>query len=174
MKGVILAGGKGTRLRPLTCNLPKPMLPLLNKPVMEYSLELLKQHGIEEIAVTVQYMGNAIQNYFGDGSKWGVKLHYFEDSPPLGTAGSVKQAEAFLDEPFVVISGDALTDFQLSHGMDFHRSEERLVTIFLKEVSHPLDFGLAVTEEDGRIVKYIEKPGWNEVVSNTVNTGIIL
>ncbi len=174
MKGVILAGGKGTRLRPLTCNLPKPMLPLLNKPVMEYSLELLKQHGIEEIAVTVQYMGNAIQNYFGDGSKWGVKLHYFEDSPPLGTAGSVKQAEAFLDEPFVVISGDALTDFQLSRGMDFHRTEERLVTIFLKEVSHPLDFGLAVTEEDGRIVKYIEKPGWNEVVSNTVNTGIYI
>ncbi|MFX3623825.1 MAG: sugar phosphate nucleotidyltransferase [Ectobacillus sp.] len=174
MKGVILAGGKGTRLRPLTCNLPKPMMPLLNRPVMEYSLELLKAHGIEEIAITVQYMSTAIKNYFGDGSRWGVKLYYFEDSPPLGTAGSIKQAESFLDEPFVVISGDALTDFNLSKGIDFHNSADRLVTMFLKEVSHPLDFGLAVTNEDSRIVKYIEKPSWNEVISNTVNTGIYI
>lgn len=174
MKGVILAGGKGTRLRPLTCNLPKPMLPLLNKPVMEYSLELLKKHGIQEIAVTVQYMSSAIRNYFGDGSKWGVKIFYFEDAPPLGTAGSIKQAEDFLDEPFVVISGDALTDFNLSKGMDFHTSEHRLVTIFQKEVSDPLNFGLVVTNDAGRVVKYIEKPNWNEVVSNTVNTGIYM
>jgi mannose-1-phosphate guanylyltransferase/phosphomannomutase len=174
MKGVILAGGKGTRLRPLTCNLPKPMLPLLNKPVMEYSLELLKKHGIQEIAVTVQYMSSAIENYFGDGSKWGVKIRYFEDAPPLGTAGSIKQAEEFLDEPFVVISGDALTDFNLSKGIDFHKSEDRIVTIFQKEVSNPLDFGLVVTNDVGKVVKYIEKPNWNEVISNTVNTGIYI
>lgn len=104
MKGVILAGGKGRRLRPLTCNLPKPMLPLIEKPVMEYSIELLKCHGITEIAITVQYMSTAIQHYFGDGSKWGVKLHYFEDSPPLGTAGSIKQAEEFLDEPLLSLA----------------------------------------------------------------------
>ncbi|MFD3447725.1 sugar phosphate nucleotidyltransferase [Microbacteriaceae bacterium 4G12] len=172
MKGVILAGGKGQRLRPLTCNLPKPMLPLLNKPVMEYSLELLKKHGIIEIAITVQYMSAAIRDYFGDGSKWGVKLSYFEDSPPLGTAGSIKQAEAFLDEPFVVISGDALTDINLSRAIDFHFSKDRLVTILLKEVSYPLDFGIAVTNDAGRIIRYIEKPRWNEIVSNTVNSGI--
>ncbi|CAM4130926.1 nucleotidyltransferase [Bacillus manliponensis] len=174
MKGVILAGGKGTRLRPLTCNLPKPMLPLLQKPVMEYSIELLKRHGITEIAVTVQYMSSIIQNYFGDGSKWGVKLHYFEDSPPLGTAGSVKQAEDFLDEPFVVISGDALTDFHLSAGIDFHQSSEKLVTMFIKEVTNPLPFGSVVMNQFHEIVKYIEKPSWNEVVSNTVNTGIYI
>ena len=123
MKGVILAGGKGRRLRPLTCNTPKPMLPLLEKPVLEYNIELLRQHGIREIAITVQYMSTAIKQYFGDGSKWGVNLYYFEDSPPLGTAGSIKQAEKFLDEPFVVISGDALTDFQLSEGITFHEQK---------------------------------------------------
>ncbi|UOY94017.1 sugar phosphate nucleotidyltransferase [Ectobacillus sp. JY-23] len=174
MKGVILAGGKGMRLRPLTCNLPKPMLPLLHKPVMEYSLELLRKHGIREVAVTVQYMGAAIRNYFGDGSNWGMKLYYFEDTPPLGTAGSIKQAEEFLDETFVVVSGDALTDFHLLKGMDFHRSTGGMVTIFQKEVANPLNFGLVVTEEEGRVMKYIEKPSWNEVVSNTVNTGIYI
>ncbi|WP_379966262.1 sugar phosphate nucleotidyltransferase [Ectobacillus sp. sgz5001026] len=174
MKGVILAGGKGTRLRPLTCHLPKPLLPLLDKPVMEYSIELLKKHGISEIAVTVQYLSSSIQQYFGDGSKWGVKLYYFVDSPPLGTAGSIKQAEQFLDEPFVVISGDALTDIDLSKGIDFHKSGDRLVTIFQKEVSNPLNFGLVVTDEEGRVIKYVEKPSWHEVVSNTVNTGIYI
>ncbi len=174
MKGVILAGGKGTRLRPLTCNLPKPMLPLLQKPVMEYSIELLKRHGIREIAITVQYMSSVIQNYFGDGSKWGVKLYYFEDTPPLGTAGSVKQAEKFLDEPFVVISGDALTDFHLSKGIDFHNSHSGIVTMFVKEVVNPSSYGLVVTNQHHEIIKYIEKPSWNEVISNTVNTGIYI
>ncbi|MDM5189979.1 sugar phosphate nucleotidyltransferase [Bacillus sp. DX4.1] len=174
MKGVILAGGKGRRLRPLTCNLPKPMLPLIEKPVMEYSIELLKCHGIKEIAITVQYMSTAIQHYFGDGSKWGVKLHYFEDSPPLGTAGSIKQAEEFLDEPFVVISGDALTDFDLLEGIEFHQSSNRMVTMFVKEVPNPLSFGLVVMNEQHEIVRYIEKPSWNEVISNVVNTGIYI
>lgn len=174
MKGVILAGGKGKRLRPLTCSLPKPMLPLLEKPVMEYNIELLKRHGIHEIAITVQYMGAAIKRYFGDGSKWGVKLHYFEDSPPLGTAGSIKQAEAFLDEPFVVISGDALTDFNLSKGIEFHKCKNRLVTMFVKEVENPLSFGSVVMNRKHEIIRYMEKPSWSEVISNTVNTGIYI
>ncbi|MEN1934780.1 sugar phosphate nucleotidyltransferase [Paenibacillus sp. 102] len=174
MKGVILAGGKGRRLRPLTCNIPKPMLPLLEKPVMEYNIELLKRHGIHEIAITVQYMSTAIKRYFGDGSKWGVKLHYFEDSPPLGTAGSIKQAEVFLDEPFVVISGDALTDFNLSKGIEFHKCKNRLVTMFVKEVENPLSFGSVVMNREHEIIRYMEKPSWNEVISNTVNTGIYI
>lgn len=174
MKGVILAGGKGKRLRPLTCNLPKPMLPLLEKPVMEYNIELLRRHGIHEIAITVQYMGAAIKRYFGDGSKWGVKLHYFEDSPPLGTAGSIKQAESFLDEPFVVISGDALTDFNLSKGIEFHKCRGRLVTMFVKEVENPLSFGSVVMNREHEIMRYMEKPSWNEVISNIVNTGIYI
>ncbi|WP_459499428.1 sugar phosphate nucleotidyltransferase [Bacillus sp. C1] len=174
MKGVILAGGKGRRLRPLTCNLPKPMLPLLEKPVMEYNIELLRKYGIHEIAITVQYMSDTIRQYFGDGSKWGVKLHYFEDSPPLGTAGSIKQAESFLDEPFVVISGDALTDFNLSKGMEFHKCRDRLVTMFVKEVENPLSFGSVVLNKEQEIIRYMEKPSWNEVVSNLVNTGIYM
>ena len=156
MKGVILAGGKGRRLRPLTCNTPKPMLPLLEKPVLEYNIELLRQHGIREIAITVQYMSTAIKQYFGDGSKWGVNLYYFEDSPPLGTAGSIKQAEKFLDEPFVVISGDALTDFQLSEGITFHKQKKRTVTMFVKEVENPLSFGLVVMNKEQEVTRYIE------------------
>lgn len=174
MKGVILAGGKGRRLRPLTCNVPKPMLPLLEKPVLEYNIELLRRHGIREIAITVQYLSNTIREYFGDGSKWGVKLHYFEDSPPLGTAGSIKQAEAFLDEPFVVISGDALTDFPLTEGIVFHQQKKRMLTMFVKEVENPLSFGLVVMNKEQEIIRYMEKPSWNEVISNVVNTGIYI
>ncbi|MDT8861734.1 sugar phosphate nucleotidyltransferase [Alkalihalobacillus sp. MEB130] len=174
MKGVIMAGGKGTRLRPLTCNVPKPMVPLIQKPVMQYSIELLKKYGITEIAVTVQYLSNVIKDYFGDGSKFGVKLHYFEETTPLGTAGSVKQAEEFLDEPFVVVSGDALTDFNLQSGISFHEQNDSLVTIFMKQVECPLEFGVIMTDERDRIVRFLEKPSWSEVFSDTVNTGIYI
>lgn len=119
-------------------------------------------------------MSTTIKQYFGDGSKWGVNLYYFEDSPPLGTAGSIKQAEQFLDETFVVISGDALTDFQLSEGIRFHEQKKRIVTMFVKEVENPLSFGLVVMNKDQEVTRYIEKPGWNEVVSNVVNTGIYI
>ncbi|MFC0473522.1 sugar phosphate nucleotidyltransferase [Halalkalibacter kiskunsagensis] len=174
MKGVIMAGGKGTRLRPLTCNVPKPMVPLVQKPVMQYSIELLKKYGITDIAVTVQYLPDVIRDYFGDGSKFGVNLTYFEETTPLGTAGSVKQAEAFLDEPFIVVSGDALTDFDLSAGIDFHEKKESLVTIFMKQVECPLEFGVIMTNEQDKIVRFLEKPSWSEVFSDTVNTGIYI
>ncbi|MDN4074755.1 sugar phosphate nucleotidyltransferase [Fictibacillus terranigra] len=172
MKGVIMAGGKGTRLRPLTCNLPKPMVPLLHKPVMEYSIELLKKYGITDIAVTLHYMPEAIKNYFGDGSDFGVNLHYFEETTPLGTAGSIKNAEDFLDERFIVISGDALTDFDLSQGIRYHEEKDSLVTIFMKQVESPLEYGVIMTNQDGEIIRFLEKPSWNEVFSDTVNTGI--
>ncbi|GAE33452.1 sugar phosphate nucleotidyltransferase [Halalkalibacter akibai] len=174
MKGVIMAGGKGTRLRPLTCNVPKPMVPLIEKPVMQYSIELLKKYGITEIAVTVQYLPDVIKDYFGDGSKLGVQLTYFEETTPLGTAGSVKQAEAFLDEPFIVVSGDALTDFDLQRGIDFHEKNNSLTTIFMKQVECPLEFGVIMTDEQDRIVRFLEKPSWSEVFSDTVNTGIYI
>ncbi|KHF41836.1 sugar phosphate nucleotidyltransferase [Halalkalibacter okhensis] len=174
MKGVIMAGGKGTRLRPLTCNVPKPMVPLIQKPVMQYSIELLKKYGITEIAVTVQYLSDVIKEYFGDGSEFGVKLHYFEETTPLGTAGSVKQAEEFLDEPFVVVSGDALTDFNLQSGINFHEGNDSLVTIFMKQVECPLEFGVIMTDEQDQIVRFLEKPSWSEVFSDTVNTGIYI
>ncbi|MGP4080873.1 sugar phosphate nucleotidyltransferase [Pseudalkalibacillus sp. R45] len=172
MKAVIMAGGKGTRLRPLTCNLPKPMVPILEKPVMEYTIELLKKYGITEIAVTVQYLPEHIKQYFGDGSRCGVSLHYFEETTPLGTAGSIKNAESFLDERFIVISGDALTDFNLQDGIEFHKQKEALVTIFMKQVENPLEYGVILTDENQQIIRFFEKPRWNEVFSDTVNTGI--
>ncbi|RAV10473.1 sugar phosphate nucleotidyltransferase [Paenibacillus contaminans] len=174
MKAVIMAGGKGTRLRPLTSNTPKPMVPLLDRPVMEYTIELLKKHGITEIAVTVQYLPEVIRQYFGDGSDFGVKLHYFEENSPLGTAGSVKNAEAFLDETFIVISGDALTDFDLSEAIAYHRRNRAVGTLVLTTVENPLEFGVVMTNDGGEIIRFLEKPSWGEVFSDTVNTGIYI
>lgn len=172
MKAVIMAGGKGTRLRPLTCHIPKPMVSLAQKPVMEYAIELLKKHGITEIAVTLHYLPGVIKNYFGDGSQFGVELHYFEEITPLGTAGSIKNAEKFLNDRFIVISGDCVTDFDLRKGIDFHQEKKALTTIFMKNVAMPCEYGVISTNEIAEVVRFIEKPSWNEVFSNTVNTGI--
>lgn len=172
MKAVIMAGGKGTRLRPLTCQLPKPMVPLLNRPCMEYIIELLKSHGITQIAVTMQFLPEAIRDYFGDGSEFGVELHYFEEVSPLGTVGSVKNAQSFLDERFIVISGDALTDIDLTRAIRFHERREALATIVLARVEHPLEYGVVMTDDAGKITRFLEKPDWSEVFSDTVNTGI--
>lgn len=174
MKAVIMAGGKGTRLRPLTCNTPKPMVPLLDQPCMEYTIQLLKKHHITDIAVTLQFMPEVIRQYFGDGSEWGVKLHYFEEDEPLGTAGSVKNAEDFLDDTFIVISGDALTDFNLERAVAFHEAKQAVGTILLTRVESPLEFGVVMTDEHDRIIRFLEKPSWGEVFSDTVNTGIYI
>ena len=174
MKGIIMAGGAGSRLRPLTCDLPKPMVPIMNKPVMFYSVELLKKHGIEDIGVTLQYLPRVIQNYFGDGSKYKVRLHYFIEESPLGTAGSVKNAQKLLDETFIVVSGDALTNIDLSKAVKFHRKKRSIATLILKRVEVPLEYGVVVTDQDGTITRFLEKPGWGEVFSDTVNTGIYI
>ncbi|WP_400163231.1 sugar phosphate nucleotidyltransferase [Brevibacillus sp. TJ4] len=172
MKAVIMAGGKGTRLRPLTTNTPKPLVPLLNRPCMEYTIELLKRHGITEIAVTLQYMPDAVRNTIGDGSRYGVSIVYFEETTPLGTAGSVKNCADFLDERFVVISGDTLTDVDLSAAVRFHEAKAALATLVLTQVEAPLEFGVVMTDENGKITRFLEKPAWAEVFSDTVNTGI--
>lgn len=172
MKAIIMAGGEGSRLRPLTCNRPKPLVPVLNRPIMAYCIDLLKKHGITEIGVTLQYLPEAIREYFGDGSEMGVKLHYFVEESPLGTAGSVKNAESFLDETFIVISGDALTDLDLSRALDFHRANQAIGTLVLTRVECPLEYGVVITGRDGQIVRFLEKPSWGEVFSDTVNTGI--
>lgn len=172
MKAVIMAGGEGSRLRPLTCNRPKPMVPVLDRPVMAYAIDLLKRHGITQIAVTLQYMPEVIKEYFGDGSRFGVELHYFVEETPLGTAGSVRNAASFLDQTFLVISGDALTDINLREAVSFHRATGALATLVLSRVDCPLEYGVVVAAEDGRIIRFLEKPGWSEVFSDTVNTGI--
>lgn len=174
MKAVIMAGGKGTRLRPLTSHTPKPMVPLLNRPCMEYTIDLLKKHGITEIAVTLQYLPDAIKSEFGDGSRYGVSLVYFEETTPLGTAGSVKNCADFLDERFIVISGDTLTDIDLTAAIRFHEQKQSLATLILTKVETPLEFGVVMTDESGRIIRFLEKPTWAEVFSDTVNTGMYI
>lgn len=172
MKAVIMAGGQGTRLRPLSCDLPKPMVPIMNRPMLEHIILLLRQHGITEIAVTLCYLPEVIEDYFGDGGRWGVNLRYYLEETPLGTAGSVHNADDFLDETFLVISGDALSDFDLTRAVQYHRERRALATLLLTRVESPLEYGVVMAEPDGRIRQFYEKPGWSEVFSDTVNTGI--
>ena len=168
-----MAGGEGTRLRPMTANQPKPLLPVVNRPIMEHVLRLLKRHGFTETIVTVQFLASLVRNYFGDGDELGMTLTYATEETPLGTAGSVKNAEdALRDEPFLVISGDALTDIDLSDMVRFHRGNDALVTIGLKRVANPLEFGIIIVDDDGRVERFLEKPTWGQVFSDTVNTGI--
>jgi mannose-1-phosphate guanylyltransferase/phosphomannomutase len=172
MKAVVMAGGAGSRLRPLTINHPKPMVPMVNKPVIAHILDLLKRHGILDVVITLQYMAEEIQDYFGDGQSFGMNVQYSVEETPLGTAGSVKQAQHLLDETFVVISGDAVTDIDLSAVIEYHRAKRSLVTITLYRVSNPLEYGVVIVDENGRVRQFQEKPSWGEVISDTVNTGI--
>jgi mannose-1-phosphate guanylyltransferase / phosphomannomutase len=172
VKAVIMAGGEGTRLRPLTSNQPKPMLPMANRPMMEHVVGLLRQHGMTDIVVTVAFMANAIRTYFGDGSELGVRMVYATEETPLGTAGSVLNAREELDEPFLVISGDVLTDIDLSAVVDFHRQKGALATLALCSVENPLEFGIVIADEHGAIERFLEKPTWGQVFSDTINTGI--
>jgi mannose-1-phosphate guanylyltransferase / phosphomannomutase len=172
VKAVVMAGGEGTRLRPLTSNQPKPMVPIVGKPCMEHILELLKQHGLEDVIVTVAFMPQAIRSYFGSGDSLGMSIEYSVEESPLGTAGSVRLASDRLDETFVVISGDALCDVDLTELISFHKEKEAAVTIGLKSVENPLEFGIVVTDEEGRIERFLEKPSWSQVFSDTINTGI--
>ncbi len=172
MKAVIMAGGQGSRLRPLTINRPKPMVPLVDRPVMAHIVGLLRRHGFTDVVATLQYMADRVQDYFGDGSSFGIRLHYSVEEVPLGTAGSVKLAQSYLDEPFLVISGDALTDFDLQAILAFHREREAMVTITLTRVANPLEYGVIIVDDDGRVRQFLEKPSWGEVFSDTVNTGL--
>ncbi|MFM7063453.1 MAG: sugar phosphate nucleotidyltransferase [Actinomycetes bacterium] len=172
MKAVIMAGGEGTRLRPLTSNSPKPMLPLVNRPMMEHIVDLLVRHGIEDIVVTVAFMPNAIRNYFGDGSEFGVQMVYASEETPLGTAGSVRNAMEQLDDTFLVISGDVLTDIDLGAVVDVHRERQAVATIGLVRVENPLEYGIVIANEDGSIERFLEKPTWGQVFSDTINSGV--
>ena len=172
MKAVVMAGGEGTRLRPLTSNQPKPMVPVVGKPCMEHILELLRDHGMNEVIVTVAFLPQAIRSYFGQGESLGMQIGYSVEESPLGTAGSVRLAAKQLDETFLVISGDALCDLDLTALVDFHKEKGAAVTIGLKSVENPLEFGIVVTDEEGRIERFLEKPSWGQVFSDTINTGI--
>jgi mannose-1-phosphate guanylyltransferase/phosphomannomutase len=172
MKAVVMAGGEGSRLRPLTINRPKPMVPLVNKPVIVHILELLKKHGITEVILTLQYMADVIQDYLGDGSAIGMQIHYSIEEVPLGTAGSVKNAQQHLTDTFIVISGDAVTDFDLRTIIEYHKAKKAIATLTLYRVPNPLEYGVVIINPEGRIQEFQEKPSWGQVISDTVNTGI--
>ena len=174
MKAIIMAGGEGTRLRPLTCDCPKPMIQLMNRPVMGYALALLKKHGIRQVAATLGYLPDAISDAFAGGDDLGVDLRYTVEDAPLGTAGGVKRASDFLDETFVVLSGDGVTDLDLMSAAAFHRKKGALATLVLKRADNPLDYGVVLTGPEDRVRAFREKPDWSEVVSDTVNTGIYI
>lgn len=172
MRAVLMAGGAGTRLRPLTCDLPKPMVPVLNRPIAEHIINLLKRHRITEVIATLHYVPDIMRDYFQDGHEFGVKMHYaVEEEQPLGTAGCVKNVEELLTETFVVISGDSITDFDLAAAIAFHREKGSKATLFLTLVPNPVEFGVVITEENGQISRFLEKPSTSEIFSDTVNTG---
>ena len=177
LQAIIMAGGEGTRLRPLTCDTPKPMVPILGKPVLSYSLQLLRRHRLTEVGVSLLYLPERITRAFGSGEKDGVRLHYSREKEPVGTAGSVKLAASGRlrpEKPFVILSGDGLTDCDLTAALRFHAQKRALATLVLARVREPLAYGVVVTDTDGRVTRFVEKPGWGEVYSDTVNTGIYI
>ncbi|RIW31053.1 nucleotidyltransferase family protein [Bacillus salacetis] len=172
MKGVILAGGKGTRLKPYTLSVPKPMITIMNKPILEYNIALLKASGITSIMITTCYKAEKISDYFGDGSEFGVDITYFQEDQPLGTAGGIFDSGSYLSEPFVVISGDAFTSLALSEAAAFHQEKGSLLTIVGKDIPDPWGYGVCKTDSEGRLIEFVEKPGSEGIISNIVNTGI--
>jgi NDP-sugar pyrophosphorylase family protein len=174
MKAFIMAAGAGTRLRPLTFEIPKPMVPVLNKPTIEHTLDNLRRHGVRQVMMNLHHYPETIRQYFGDGSGFGMDISYSLEKKLMGTAGGVKKTEAFFDSTFLVMSGDGLTDIDLSKALEFHRRKKSLATMVLKAVDAKFEYGVTLTDGNGRIKKFIEKPKWSDVFANTVNTGIYI
>jgi len=175
MKAVVMAGGFGTRIQPLTHSRPKPMLPIINRPMMEQTMLNLRDLGISEFIVLLYFKPEVIQNYFGDGSDFGMKITYVIPDDDYGTAGAVKLAQEHIgDDNFIIISGDLVTDFDFQKIFDYHKEKESKLTITLTSVENPLEFGVVIANENGTIEKFLEKPSWGEVFSDTINTGIYI
>lgn len=172
-KAMVLAAGLGTRLRPLTDLISKPMTPIVNKPVMEHIIELLVEHGFDEVVCNLHWYPEAIKDYFGDGSKYNIKITYSYEPELLGTAGGVKKVEAFFEgQTFLILSGDALTDIDLTELMDFHRKKGGICTLVLTEVDDPSQYGVVITDDESRITGFQEKPLMGEAKSSLANSGI--
>jgi mannose-1-phosphate guanylyltransferase/phosphomannomutase len=176
MKAIIMAGGFGTRLRPLTLSLPKPMVPMINRPMMEHIVRLLRKHGFTDMTSLLYFHPEAITSYFGDGNTFGVSMSYVKAEADFGTAGSVRNAteQLGIKERILIISGDVLTDFDLAAAVEFHVKKSALATIVLTHVRNPLQFGIVMSDEQNRITRFLEKPSWGEVFSDTINTGIYI
>ena len=174
MKAIILIGGLGTRLRPLTCNIPKPLLPVMNKPFLLYQIELLKKHGIKDIILCMAYLPAEFKKFLGNGSKYGVKISYAIEKVPLGTGGAIKNAEKYVDSPVIIFNGDVLTDVNLTELIKYHKEKKSKATITLVRVHDPSHYGLVETQPDGQILRFLEKPSLNEITCDTINAGIYI
>ncbi len=175
MKAIVMAGGEGTRLRPVTGGIPKPMVELLGRPILSYTVELLRKNGIEDICFTLKYLPRIIQDYFGDGSEFGVRINSRVEDTPLGTAGGVRACGDFTaGEDVLIMSGDAVCDFDLKRCIEFHREHKADATLVLYEHPEPTEYGLVVTDREGRVEKFLEKPRWDMVLTDLVNTGIYI
>jgi NDP-sugar pyrophosphorylase family protein len=172
LKAVILAGGEGTRLRPLTLSLPKPVVPVVDRPFLRHQLDLLATVGVREIVFSVAYRPERIQAVFGDGSAHGVKIHYAVEDTPLGTGGAVRNALPFLDERTLVLNGDVLTDLDLRALLTRHAETQAKATIFLTPVANPAAYGLVETDAEGRVRRFVEKPDPAQITTDTINAGI--
>ena len=172
MRALIIAGGEGTRLRPLTYKIPKPVIPVVNKPLLEHQIELLKKHGITEIILAISYLPEKIKKILGDGHQLGVKLFYAHEKTPLGTGGAVKNAAKFFDgQPLIILNGDIITDLDLETVIDFYNKNRAALVLVLTPVADPSHYGLVVTARDGRVEKFLEKPSPAEITTNTINAG---
>jgi NDP-sugar pyrophosphorylase family protein len=172
MQALILAGGKGTRLRPLTIHTPKPVVPIVNRPFLIYQIELLKRAGVKDITLSLSYQPGKIEDIFGDGSEYGVRIRYAVEASPLGTAGAFKNAESYITGPTVVFNGDIFTDLNLAEVIAQHRERQAAATIVLAPVENPSAYGLVETETDGRVRRFLEKPKPEEITCNTINAGV--
>ncbi|MDR1695229.1 MAG: NDP-sugar synthase [Endomicrobium sp.] len=173
MKAFVLAAGAGTRLRPLTYDMPKPMIPVAGKPALHYTFENLKKYGFKDVCVNLYYCPGAIVNYFRDNNP-GINIKYSVEEKLLGTAGAIKRQEKFFDKTFVVMSGDGLTDINLKKALEFHKKNKSVATIVLKEVDARFEYGITLTGKNGKIKSFVEKPKWKDVYADTVNTGIYI
>jgi mannose-1-phosphate guanylyltransferase len=171
VQAVILVGGEGTRLRPLTSTIPKPVVPLVDRPFLGYMLEWLRSHGVEDVVLSMGYLSTAVRNVLGDGSQWGLRLRYVEEPDPRGTGGALKFAESLLDERFLMLNGDVLTDLDLSAQVEQHVRTGARGTLALVPVEDPSAYGLVRTEPDGRVREFVEKPAADQIDTNLVSAG---
>lgn len=174
MKALILVGGEGTRLQPLTCNIPKAMVPILNRPFLEHLLRYLEKHGVRDIILAMGYIPDLIQSHLGNGAQFGVQITYVVEESPLGTAGAVKNAGTFLDGPFIVLNGDILTEIDLTDMIKHHREIKPQASIALTPVDNPTAYGVVETDARGTVQRFVEKPGWDKVTTNMINAGIYI
>lgn len=172
MKALLLAGGLGTRLRPLTNHLPKPMVPIMGRPLLESTILNLKRHGICEVVISTCYKSNYIKNYFGNGENLGIKINYIEEDIPLGTGGAIKNAERFFDDTFVVLNSDIVSDLNIKELVNYHKAKKALATIAMTEVKDPSQYGVIEFDDDGYIKAFKEKPKPYETTSKWINAGI--